>query len=239
MPRRARLCFPGVPMHIRQRGVDGDPCFLSDNDRLVYLGLLAETRARFGCSLHAYVLMTNHVHLLLTPQGRDGASRFMKAVGQEFAQYFNRTHGRYGPLWEGRFRSSLVDSDAYLWRCHQYVEMNPVRAGMVTTPGAYKWSSHRANAWGQASALLDPHPDYLALGEVVDARTEAYSRLFEQPLGPAELDEIRKAVDGGFAFGSDAFRERLEELAGRPASRRRHTNTRYCGGPATKADQVV
>src|SRR5205085_1772900 len=145
MPRRARLTIADHPLHVIQRGVDRAACFRDDHDRVLYLGLLGEVGPRFRCSIHAYVLMTNHVHLLLTPRTREGPARLMKHVGQRFVQHFNRKHRRTGTLWEGRFRSSIVDTRDYLVRCQRYIELNPVRAGMVRRAEDYVWSSHRAN----------------------------------------------------------------------------------------------
>jgi len=234
--RKARLRIPGLPMHVVQRGINRDSCFLSDSDRLVYLSLLEKRAPLFECAMHAFVLMTNHVHLLLTPARVDSASMLMKHVGQEYVQYFNRTHSRSGSLWEGRFHSSIVDTEGYLLRCHRYVELNPVRAGMVSSPGEYAWSSYPANAWGRASNLIEPHPVYLSLGGTPGERIAGYRELFAQPLAQGELDEIRHAVNGGFALGSEAFRDLLSETAGRPVSRRRWSTTTASRAPHAKAE---
>ena len=236
MPRRARLKVAGLPMHIVQRGNNRGPCFVADSDRLVYLALLEERAALFECAVHAYVLMSNHVHLLLTPSRPEGASRLMKHLGQEYVQYVNRSHSRTGSLWEGRFRSSPVDTEGYLIRCYRYIEMNPVRAGMTTRPGEYPWSSYRVNAWGRASTLVSPHSSYLALGATQSARLRAYERLFDEPLAQAHVEEIRAAVNGGFVLGSDDFAESLAESIGRTVSRRRLRNTTYCGRDRAKAE---
>ena len=236
MPRRARLRIPGLPLHVVQRGNNRGPCFITDNDRLVYLSLLEEMGVLFDCAIHAHVLMTNHVHVLMTPARAESASLLMKHLGQEYVQYVNRTHGRTGSLWEGRFRSSVVDTDGYLLSCYRYIEMNPVRAGMVDAPGEYLWSSFRTNAWGQGSTLIEPHPTYLALGDSDQARTGAYLALFGQALTESLIEEIRHAVNGGFALGSDEFRDRLSVETGRPVSRRRRRNTTRCGQTALKAE---
>jgi len=145
----------------------------------MYLRLLAAARAKEGCHLHAYVLMTNHVHLLVTSQTRDGISRMMKQLGESYVPYFNARHGRSGTLWEGRFRSSIVESDRYLLTCHRYIEANPVRAAMVMHPGDYRWSSHRANAMGERDDLLTPHALYLSLGHSQADRLAAYRALLK------------------------------------------------------------
>ena len=224
MARRARLRFPGLPLHIVQRGNNRDACFFADNDRLVYLGLLRELLSPSGCLLHAFVLMTNHVHLLVTPERSESASLLMKRLGQEYVQYVNRCRNRTGSLWEGRFRSSVVDSEDYLLRCYRYIELNPVRAGIAAGPADYPWSSFRANALGHPSALVTPHAGYLALGRTEEERICSYRGLFSDSLTEAQLEEIRLAVNGGFALGSDTFRDALFALAGRPVARRRKRN---------------
>ena len=221
MPRRARIRIPGLPMHIIQRGNNRADCFFCETDYLVYLSLLRDSARRFDCAIHAYVLMTNHVHLLMTSGSADGASLAMKHLGQQFVQCVNRTRKRTGSLWEGRFRSSIVDSEGYLLRCHRYIEMNPVRAGMVVHPGDYPWSSYRANAWGLASDMVTTHSRFAALGDTDEQRRAAYLHLFRAGLSTQELEEIRAAANGGFALGSPEFVERLGEIAGRPAGRSR------------------
>ena len=238
MPRRTRIRIPGLPLHITQRGNNKADCFWTDADRRVYLSLLRDMAPKFGCEVHAYVLMTNHVHLLITPDDADGASQVMKNLGQQYVQYVNRGRSRTGSLWDGRFKASIVDTDQYLLRCHRYVEMNPVRAGMVTRPGDYLWSSHRANAWGVPSDIVSPHPRLVSLGATENDRRREYCRLFETELNAEELEEIRAATEGGFALGSDDFLEWLDEKTGRRPSRTR-ARARSCGAPSSKADQVV
>jgi len=221
MPRRLRLRLTGFPLHIGHRGNDRSNCFFEPEHRELFLGLLSELSIKHSCAIHAYVLMTNHVHLLLTPGQPGAASSLMKDVGQRYVQYINRTRARTGTLWEGRFHSSIVDSEQYLLRCYRYIELNPVRAGMVESPGAYPWSSFRANAWGEASTLLVPHPVYQGLGPSPASRRTAYRALFERPLSPEELQEIRSALSGGFVLGSEEFAARIEELSGKRATARR------------------
>jgi putative transposase len=213
-------------MHIIQRGINREACFFSETDFRVYLSLLRELAPRYDCAVHAYVLMTNHVHLLVTPAKADSASLVMKHLGQQFVQYVNRSKDRTGSLWEGRFRSSIVDSDRYLLRCHQYVEMNPVRAGMVSRPGDYPWSSHRTNACGAPSDLISMHPQLERMGATADERCSAYLRLFEAGLTTEELEDIRNAANGGFPLGSRQFIEELEVVAGRSMRRRRRRRKR-------------
>jgi putative transposase len=151
MPRRARLSLPGIPWHIIQRGNNRAACFHAEEDYRLYLDYLKEFSAKFDCAVHAYVLMTNHVHLLLTPEHIDSAALLMKHLGQRYVQYVNRTYKRSGTLWEGRFRSCLTQSEQYVLACHRYIELNPVRAGMVKKPQDYPWSSYSANALGDES----------------------------------------------------------------------------------------
>src|SRR5689334_18110501 len=162
MGRFARLVVPDVALHVVQRGNNRQACFLHDNDRLVYLSLLRNGAVFRHCALHAYCLMTNHIHLLVTPKGGEGCSLMMRDVGRDYAAYFNRRYERTGSLWERPFKSCLVDSAAYVLACYRYIERNPVRAGMVDHPGAYAWSSYQANAL-RHDALLTPHPEYIAL----------------------------------------------------------------------------
>lgn len=146
MARQPRLVVPDIALHIVQRGVDRKDCFREDTDRLVYLTLLRDFSAATGCSIHAYCLMTNHVHLLLTPTDASGPATLMYRIGQRYVPYFNRRYGRTGTLWEGRFKSCLVDSARYVLGCYRYIELNPIEAGMVAAPASYPWSSYCGNA---------------------------------------------------------------------------------------------
>lgn len=210
MPRRPLLVLPDVPLHLIQRGNNRQICFVTDEDRLFYLEWLGEYAAQAGCRIHAYVLMSNHVHLLVTPESVDGPGLLMKRLGQRYVQYFNRTWRRSGTLWEGRFRSCLAQDDAYVLACYRYIELNPVRAGMVAHPGEYRWSSYDANAQGGRSCLLRAHADYLALGGDDTTRRSAYRALFRHQLEPGLLDEIREATNGNYALGDERFRKQVE-----------------------------
>ena len=219
MPRRPRCVVAGVPLHVIQRGNDRAACFIAEGDFRLYLALLRELSDRYECSVHAYVLMTNHVHLLATPEQTDGVSLLMKHLNQRYAQHVNRRYARSGTLWEGRFRSSLVDSAAYALICQRYIELNPVRARMVQHPAHYPWSSYRVNALGDPSDLVVARAEYLSLGNSDSERRVHYAQLFEDAIGERDLARIRDAVNGGFALGCDAFIEEMEERLHRRARR--------------------
>jgi len=208
-------------MHVVQRGHNRNPSFLEDRDRELYLGLLDQFRGTYGCSIHAFVLMTNHVHLLLTSQEDGGVSGLMRRVGLAFVSAMNRRYGRTGSGWEGRFWSSVVDSSSYLLTCHRYIELNPVRAGLVKRPEHYRWSSHGRNGFGAALPMIDPHAEYLALGSDDDKRRSAYRRLFAAPIDDADMDRIRAAIRSNLPIGSDEFLNDLEQQLDRPMTRRR------------------
>lgn len=215
MPRRPRVTLPNVPLHVIQRGNNRQACFFAEEDYLLYLGWLKEYAEKSGCLIHAYVLMTNHVHLLLSCATRDGAGGLMKALGQRYVQYVNRTYQRSGTLWEGRYRSCLVQEEGYLLSCQRYIELNPVRAGMVGHPAEYPWSSYRANAQGENGGLVTPHALYLALGADALARQEAYRELFRHELEPGLVDAIRQATNGNYVLGDGRFGEQIALALGR------------------------
>lgn len=217
MPRRARLAIPGIPLHVTQRGNNRCACFVGDSDRLVYLDLLERHTRQHGVAVHAYVLMTNHVHLLLTPNEADALGRALRHVNQSYAQYFNRRYQRTGTLWESRPHSCLVDADAYLFTCHRYVENNPVRAGMVPRPGAYRWSSYGANALGAHDVLVTPHPLVAALGRSPDERCREYRRLFGADEKPGAVENLRQMTIAGLALGRERFTAQAAAVLGRSA----------------------
>ena len=212
MPRRARIAIAGIPWHIIQRGNNRSACFFAEDDYRYFMNTLAEQAVKWQCAIHAYVLMTNHVHLLLTPQQQDSAATMMKHLGQRYVQYVNRTYRRSGTLWEGRFRSCLAQEDTYVLTCHRYIELNPVRAAMVENPAEYSWSSYRANALGEPGGLLTHHPDYLALGRSPNIRLEAYRELFQGPLDRTTVENIRCATNGNYVLGNQRFREEIAAM---------------------------
>ena len=220
MPRGPRLLLPDVPVHITHRGNNKQPCFLKVSDYRQYLTLLERAAAQQECRVHAYVLMTNHVHLLMTGASARGVSRTMKWVAEIYAMSFNRRNCRSGSLWEGRFGSSVVQEGSYLFNCYRYIEMNPVRARMVGSPAAYRWSSYRANAFGAKSFVL-PHALYLALAPSERQRLAAYKALFDVPEDEAVAARIRDAARSDCAYGDDAFCVELERRTGRRAYKRR------------------
>lgn len=220
MARLPRPDLPGIPQHIVQRGNNRLPCFLDDEDRQRYLQLLLEALGRFGCRLHAYVLMDNHVHLLITPGEAGAVSRLMHTFARNYAGVFNHRHGRSGTLWEGRYKSCLVDSEGYFLACSRYIELNPVRAWMAAEPADHPWSSHRANAGGAYDPLLRAHPCYLALGPDSASRAAAYRALFDEALPDEMVAEIRRYLRQQRALGSDRFRAWVEARTGRFATAR-------------------
>ncbi|SFO06708.1 putative transposase, partial [Formivibrio citricus] len=209
MPRRPRLSLPNVPMHLIQRGNNRQACFFADEDYRFYLEWLKDYAGKNRCRIHAYVLMTNHVHLLVSSESGDGVAALMKALGQRYVQYVNRRYRRSGSLWEGRFRSCLTQDEGYLLACQRYIELNPVRAGMVEHPAEYRWSSYRVNAQGEDDLLIEPHELYCALGTDPAARQAAYRELFRYQLEPGMVDAIRRATNGNFALGDSRFGEEI------------------------------
>ena len=217
MPRRARVTLPGIAHHVIQRGNNRQACFYMDDDYETFLEWLEKYSAQTGCQIHAYVLMTNHVHLLVTPKAQQSLALMMKHLGQRYVQYVNRTYQRSGSLWEGRFRSCLVQSNRYVFSCYRYIELNPVRAAMVEHPAEYRWSSYRVNAQGEACDLLSPHPTYLALAATRAKRAAVYRSLFNDVLPPDLVEELRAATTGNYAVGSARFKRDVEAALGRRA----------------------
>ncbi len=219
MPRRARLSMAGIPWHIIQRGNNRAACFYADEDYRFYLSTLKEQSDIYGCTVHSYVLMTNHVHLLLTPKKKDSAALLMKHLGQRYVQYINRTYQRSGTLWDGRFRSCLTQSEEYVLLCYRYIELNPVRANMVAHPREYTWSSYLANAEGRKNDLLTPHEEYLRIDRNDLGRRKAYRGLFKAHVDEGLEDQIREATNGNYVLGNTRFREEIAQVLGRRVMR--------------------
>lgn len=215
MSRLSRPVVANVPLHITQRGNNRLPCFFGDSDYLVYLDLMSKAAHEANCAIHAYVLMTNHIHLLVSPSDEQGPARLMKYVGERYVPYVNRRHSRSGTLWEGRFRSCLVQSERYLMVCQRYIELNLVRARMVSDPGGYSWSSYRSNANGEQNALITPHPLYCRLSADPLLRQQAYRALCDEALGDEALEEVRRATKCNMALGCEAFTDSMAGLLGR------------------------
>ena len=234
MPRQPRLDVAYIPQHVVQRGNDRQPCFFNDIDRVRYLQELREIALRERCSVHAYVLMTNHVHLLITPTATGQISRLMQSLGRRYVRYINDRYHRTGTLWEGRYKSSMVDRETYLLHCYRYIELNPVRARMTTDPLHYPWSSHSCNAF---DPLIHPHDSYLALGATPEQRCAAYRTLAMEALSQDEIDAIRTHLQRQHALGPDRFRLAIEAHLSRRAGpakigrpRKHETSENYTPG---------
>jgi REP-associated tyrosine transposase len=209
MARLPRYFVPGVPLHVIQRGNNRGTLFSQITDFQVYLEWLKEAAQWHECAIHAYVLMTNHVHLLVTPTHQDSLPKTFQSLGRRYVQYFNATYERTGTLWEGRYRATLIESEAYLLTCCRYIELNPVRAEMVRHPRDYRWSSYHCHAEGKSDSLLTPHNLYQRLGGTAVARQQAYRALFRHHLSGETLSTIREATNKAWVLGSDKFKDRL------------------------------
>ena len=228
MSRKPRFILPGVPQHVIQRGHNREPCFYAEDDYLRYRHDLQEAAEKNQASIHAYVLMTNHVHLLVTPCQPHSITHMMQDLGRKFVRYMNRTYQRTGSLWEGRFKASLVDSEAYLLTCMRYIEMNPVRAGMVAHPADYRWSSYGANATGQSDEMIRVHSVYQSLGVTRAQRQRAYSDLFRMLLDTEALDAVREALNQELVLGREDFKDKIETMI------KRQTRPGQSGRPRVK-----
>ena len=215
MARHPRYAAPGLPQHVTQRGNNRSPMFVSEADYRAFHEWLRIACRRYGCLLHAYVFMTNHVHLLVTPGDVGAIGRVVQSVGRQYVRHFNDTYRRSGTLWEGRYKATVVEAERYLFTCYRYIELNPVRAGIVQHPRAYRWSSHSANAYGVADTVVTPHVGYMALGADDSTRQTAYRALFNDELTGADLAAVREATKKGWALGGKPFREQIATMLGR------------------------
>lgn len=220
MPRLPRFDVAGIAQHVLQRGRGHGACFFCDDDYRFYLSLLLHASHRWDCAVHAYVLMDNHVHFVVTPARVGALAGMMQSVGRNYVNHINMTHQRVGTLWEGRYKSCLVDVEHYLLTCYRYIELNPVRNGLVGEPSAYPWSSYSHNALGEANPLIVPHPVYLALGSDEVQRMIAYRQLFSNDIDQQGLEEIRTYVQQQRVLGSPAFQAHIETKLGRYAKAR-------------------
>jgi putative transposase len=191
MPRPPRYDLVDIPQHVVQRGNNRIRTFFDAQDRLRYLAWLGRAAAECHCEIHAYVLMTNHVHLLVTPRVSMAIADMMQSVGRRYVRYLNDRRQRSGTLWEGRYKACLVKTESYLFCCYRYIELNPVRAGIVKEAGRYRWSSFGRNALGQADALVTEHAAYDGLAPDAEGRRREYRRLFDTPLSAEMLEQIR------------------------------------------------
>jgi len=221
MARLPRFVIPGHPQHVIVRGNNREAIFYENEDYTYYLNKLKDGCKKHDCELHAYVLMTNHVHLLLTPQVENGISKVIQMIGRYYVQYFNYKYRRTGTLWEGRYKASLIDSERYLLICYRYIELNPVRANMVVHPSDYPWSSYRSNALGEENKLITHHPKYLSLARTNEQRQSVYRGLFEQHIGDRTIEDIRAATNKAWVLGSEFFKAQIEQKTGRPSQARK------------------
>ncbi len=231
MARLPRLDVPGIPQHLIVRGNNRSLLFRDDADRCVFMRFLDEALDGCACDLHAYVLMSNHVHLLATGHLEGELSELMQRIGRRFARLVNLRWCRTGTLFEGRFRSSLVDSESYFLTCMRYIELNPVRAGLLDHPGKYFWSSYRQNATGEPRAPVRPHETYLRLGATRSERGREYRRLVEAGVAQEDLIRIRESANKCRALGSESFCRQIAELVGR------RVDPRAQGRPAINGDR--
>lgn len=220
MPRLGRLFLPDQPLHIVQRGNDRQRIFFRADDYTLYRHWLGEAAREYGLAIHAYVLMTNHVHLLATPARAESAARTLQSLGRRYVRHVNAAERRTGTLWEGRYRAAAIEGEAHFLTCMRYIELNPVRAGMVAHPRDYRWSSYVANADGGADPLLTEHALYRALGATPAERRRDYRALFRAALDPDFVDALRRATNGGWPLGEERFKRRLAKALGRRVSPR-------------------
>jgi putative transposase len=212
MPRKPRFFLPNVPVHMIIRGNNRQSVFAETEDYLSYRHWMKEAANSCNCQIYAYVLMTNHIHILLSANKPSNISKFSQSIGRKYVPYFNHKYGKSGTLWEGRFKATSIDSEDYLLACYRYIEMNPVRAGMVSDSKDYLWSSHLANAYGEQDELLTPHFLYLRLGDTKKLRQMCYRDLFREEIPSTLLSEIRHSTQTGTPLGKKKFKDEIEAL---------------------------
>lgn len=211
MARLPRFVIPDQPQHVIVRGNNRSEIFCADVDYKFYLEKLQLACDKHGCQVHAYILMTNHVHLLITPQEEASLSKTLQMLGRYYVQYYNYSYQRTGTLWEGRYKATLIDSEAYLLTCMRYIELNPVRAGMVSHPSEYPWSSYHFNALGKPNDLVTPYLEYLRLGKSAEARQVAYRQLFKHHIPEGSVADIRAATNKAWVLGNDHFKQHIQQ----------------------------
>jgi putative transposase len=218
MARLPRLSVPGYPHHIIQRGNNRQPIFTTVADRQFFLGLLEQNAKKFAVQIHAYVLMDNHFHLLATPQTDDALPQMMQAVGRRYVRYYNDSQGRSGTLWEGRYRSTVIQTERYLLACMVYMDLNPVRAGLVALARDYLWSSHGHYVGQRQDRLVTPHPLYWDLGNTPFAREVAYAELVSAGVSGDTQNALTRSTLHGWALGEPEFVADLQKKTGRRVS---------------------
>ena len=233
MPRMPRLLVPGIPLHITQRGINRGAIFLDDEDRHDFRRLMKEAFQRHRIALHAFVLMDNHIHLLVDAASASCLSTAMRRLGQCYVQCFNLKHRRCGGLWQGRFKSCLVQSERYLLNVMRYIELNPVRAAMVQRAEDYRWSSIHTHLARANDSLITPHPLYLALGKDPSERAHHYRAWLDAGIAPEELSQLRAYAQQEKALGDERFQRMVEITLGRPATVRPGGRPRRAGRAGT------
>jgi putative transposase len=222
MPRPSRFVLPGHPHHLLQRGNNRNAVFFHKEDYQFFLKSLQAASARYNCQIHAYVLMTNHIHLLVSPATADGLARLMQSIGRRYVPYINQRYQRSGTLWEGRYRAVLLETARYVLACQRYIELNPVRAQIVQRAADYVWSSYRHHALGAPDALVHDHTLYTALGPDTASRCSAYQALCTEALAVETMQAIRDATNTGWVLGDTSFTSQVEKILHRrvrPAAR--------------------
>lgn len=228
MPRQPRYFIPGFPQHVIQRGVNRQAIYFRPEDYGLYLDTLGDAADRYDCAIHAYVLMTNHTHLLITPGTERSLPLLMQAMGRGYVQTLNRRYNRTGTLWQGRYKASLIQDDRYLLTCYRYVELNPVRASIVSHPGEYRFSSYRHNAFGKPDALITPHAVYQSLAAEPEQRFAAYRALFADEIAPELLTLVRDTTNACRVLGNDRFKDYVESMLGRSVRQGKAGRPRKC-----------
>lgn len=232
MARHPRLFLESTPAHIVVRGNDRQAIFRSDGDRIYFHKNLSDLAVRHGLAVHAYVLMTNHVHILATPERSTSVPATLQSLGRRYVRYFNDLHNRTGTLWEGRYKAALVETERYYFTCQRYIELNPVRAGMVGDPSQHAWSSYRHHAWGRGDDLVTRHALHLNLGNDEEERRHAYLAMFEEDIGAGTLQRIRNSIQKGWPLGGKAFCDEVEARSGLRATPLSAGRKRKAASPA-------
>lgn len=215
MARLPRFVLPHYPQHVIQRGNNRSIIFQDHSDYYFYLEILYLSSLKHDCLIHSYVLMTNHVHLLVTPLQEDSISKMQQMIGRHYVQYYNKKYYRTGTLWEGRYKATLIDNEKYFITCMRYIELNPVRAGMVAAPAEYQWSSYHYNALGKNDRLITAHEQYLSLGGSYEQRLEAYRCLFMREVPQKTVEDIREATNKAWVLGDESFKKNIESKLNR------------------------